>query len=516
MLLGGSVTRVVVMSSVSNSTSRRDFAVIATLVVAAFIVILNETTINIAIPNLMRDLKVTETTAQWLATGFLLTTGVLIPTTGYLLQKFTTRALFIAAMSTFCLGMLIAGLAPTFPVLLLGRIVQALGMGVMMPLLMTVILALIPPERRGAAIGLVVVVIAVAPAIGPTLSGLIMGVLSWRWVFLLILPIALGALAYGAKTLVNVTEVSDPTLDVPSVFISMLAFGGIVFGFSHIAGEGQGGISLSATALVPLLVGFVMLGVFIHRQLHIESPLLNLRAFSYKMFALAMATMGTLTLSLFGSFMLLPLYLQKVRHLDPTPAGLVLLPGGVLLGIASPIAGRLFDRYGPRVLTFVGATCLMGALWSYSRMTASTPIPLIVLTNCAQMLSMALLMTPVQTTGLNQLPRHLHSHGNAINGTIQQVSGAIGTSVLVAAMAIRTNSLFSGAEILSDAQKMAATTYGLQQAFAFAACISLVPFLLVLFLRRTTPAQAVAQASHEDDDSQTGEPEADGLALALH
>lgn len=499
----------------SSATSRRDFAVIATLVVAAFIVILNETTINIAIPRLMTDLNVTESTAQWLATGFLLTTGIFIPTTGFLLQKFTTRTLFISAMAVFSLGLLIAGLAPAFPVLLLGRVVQALGMGLMMPLLMTVILALIPAERRGAAIGLVVVVIAVAPALGPTLAGLIMGVLSWRWIFLLILPIALGVLGYGAKNLVNVTEVRDPVLDVPSVFLSALAFGGIVFGFSRLGGEGGASGGPGPLAIGSLLVGAVTLAIFARRQLHLESPLLDLRAFRYKMFALAIVTMGSLTMSLFGSFMLLPLYLQKVRHFDPTHAGLVLLPGGVMLGIVSPISGRLFDRFGPRVLTLVGATCLVGSLASFSQATPSTPIALIIAMNCAQMLSMAMLMTPVQTTGLNQLPRRLYSHGNAINGTVQQVSGAIGTALIITVMTLRAHSLFPGVEKLSDEQRLAATAYGLHSAFGFAACIALVPFVLVLFLRRTTAPQPEASGAVEEIEGE-GEPAADDLVFASH
>jgi MFS transporter, DHA2 family, lincomycin resistance protein len=475
------------MSSASESTSRRDFAVIATLVIAAFTVILNETTINIAIPNLVEVFDITEGTAQWLVTGFLLTTGVFIPTTGFLMQKFTTRTLYIAAMSVFCLGTLISGLAPAFPVLLLGRIIQALGTGLMMPLL----------------------VIAVAPAIGPTMAGLIMSVLSWRWVFLIILPIALAALAYGAKTLVNVTEVSDPTLDVPSVFLSALAFGGIVYGFSSIGGEGGGSVSFGWRALAPLLIGLIALAVFAYRQLHIESPLLDLRAFGFKMFALAMATMACLTLALFGSFMLVPLYLQNVHHLDAKTAGLVMLPGGVMMGVASPISGRLFDRFGPRVLTSVGATCLMGALWTFSTMTATTPLALIIGVNCIMTLAMSLLMTPVQTTGLNQLPRHLHSHGTAINGTIQQVAGAIGTALLVTVMTVRGQSLFPGVQTLSDEQKATAIAYGLQQAFLVAACIAFVPFVLVLFLRRTAPPDAALQEGHE-------EAEPGGVAYAVH
>ncbi|RYG62390.1 MFS transporter, partial [bacterium] len=282
-----------------DTTSKHDQKIIGTLLVAAFIVILNETIMSVALPKLMEELRITASVAQWLTTGFMLTMAVIIPTTGFLIQKFTTRRLFIAALGMFSIGTLVSGVAPGFPVLLLGRVLQACGTGLMMPLLMTVILTLIPPHRRGAAMGTVVIVIAVAPAIGPTISGFVVNSYSWRFLFFLVLPIALGALAYGYKNLVNVGEPSSPKLDVLSVPISALGFGGIVYGFSSASG-GEGGASGggwgSPVVIASLAIGIVSLAAFVLRQLKLESPLLDLRAFGYKMYTLSVIIVGTLSM----------------------------------------------------------------------------------------------------------------------------------------------------------------------------------------------------------------------------
>ncbi len=175
---------------VAQHTSRRDMGIIMTMLVAAFVVILNETIMNVALPKLMAELQISASTAQWLATAYMLVMAVLIPTTGFLMQRLTTRTLYLGAMGTFALGTLVAGMAPNFPVLLIGRVFQAAGTAIILPLLTTTILALIPLERRGAMMGTVSIVISVAPAVGPTISGLIVQSLSWRYLFFFVLPIA--------------------------------------------------------------------------------------------------------------------------------------------------------------------------------------------------------------------------------------------------------------------------------------------------------------------------------------
>ena len=480
-----------------DTTSPRDKKVIGTLLIAAFIVILNETIMNVAVPKLMTELDITASVAQWLSTGFMLTMAVLIPTTGFLIQKFTTRTLFVAAMSLFCLGTLVAGVAPGFVVLLLGRVLQACGTGLMMPLLMTVILTLIPPHRRGAAMGTVVIVIAVAPAIGPTISGFVVNSYSWRFLFFLVLPIALGALTYGYKTLVNVSEPSNPKLDIPSVPISALAFGGIVYGFSAASGgHGEGGSAggwSNPVVIASLAIGVISLIAFVLRQLKLESPLLDLRAFGYSMYTLSVIIVGTLSMAMFSTFLLLPIYLQQVHHFSSLKTGLLMLPGGVLMGISSPITGRLFDKYGPKLLTITGSVFLLVVLWQFTTVTETTHWMKLVAMHCAMMLSISCVMTPVNTTGLNQLPRSLHSHGTAISSTTQQVAGAVGTALLITIMSNGVQSFLhkagidatealqaTNAEIVRDA-----TNHGIQSAYGIASLIAIIPLVLVFFLKRT-------------------------------
>lgn len=496
-------------STISDATSdaiaeHRNRKIIGTLLVAAFIVILNETIMNVAVPKLMKELAITASVAQWLSTGFMLTMAVLIPTTGFLIQKFTTRTLFIAAMAMFSLGTLVSGIAPGFEVLLLGRIFQACGTGLMMPLLMTIILTLIPPHRRGAAMGTVVIVIAVAPAIGPTISGLIVNAYSWRYLFFLVLPIAMGVLTYGYKTLVNVGEPSNPKLDIPSIPISALGFGGIVYGFSAASGgHGEGGAAggwTHPTVIASLAIGVIALVIFVLRQLKLKSPLLDLRAFHYKNYTLSVLIVSTLSMAMFSTFLLLPIYLQQVHHYSSLKTGLLMLPGGVLMGISSPITGRLFDRYGPKALTIMGTTFLLVVLWQFSHVTETTPWMKLVVMHCAMMLSISCVMTPVNTTGLNQLPPQLHSHGTAISSTIQQVAGAVGTALLITVMSNGVQSFLSSTgveaktasvDILRDA-----TNHGIQSAYGVASFLAIIPFVLVFFLKRTQVSE------------QSGEPQA--------
>ncbi|HEX8550207.1 MAG TPA: MDR family MFS transporter [Abditibacteriaceae bacterium] len=484
-------------SVANDTTSPHDRKIIGVLLVAAFIVILNETIMNVAVPKLMEELQITASVAQWLSTGFMLTMAIIIPTTGFLIQKFTTRTLFVAAMTMFCIGTLVSGVAPGFPVLLAGRVLQACGTGLMMPLLMTVILTLIPPHRRGAAMGTVVIVIAVAPAIGPTISGFVVNSYSWRFLFFLVLPIALGALAYGYKNLVNVGEPSNPKLDIPSVPISALGFGGIVYGFSAASGgHGDGGAASgwsNPVVIASLAIGVISLVAFVLRQLKLESPLLDLRAFRYRMYTLSVIINGTLCMAMFSTFLLLPIYLQQVHHFSSLKTGLLMLPGGVLMGVSSPITGRLFDRYGPKLLTITGAIFLLVVLCQFTTVTETTPWVKLVLMHCAMMLSISCVMTPVNTTGLNQLPRYLHSHGTAISSTTQQVAGAIGTALLVTIMSNGIQNFLHSAGI--DAREALVTTnasivrdatnHGIQSAYGIAAFIAVIPLALVFFLKRT-------------------------------
>src|SRR6476660_1130673 len=262
--------------------------VIGLLVVSAFVMILNETILSVALPHLIVALDVSATTVQWLTSGFLLTMAVVIPTTGFLLQRITPRQVFLTSMTLFSAGTLICALAPGFPVLLVGRVVQACGTAVMIPLLMTTVMTLVAAERRGAMMGNITLVIAVAPAIGPTIGGLVLASLDWRWMFWSVLPLAVVMLTLGFGLMRLSSDTRSVPLDLVSVLISAVAFSGIVYGFSAIGAAGQGGGGLPPW--IPIVVGVVAFVVFVARQLRLqraERALLDLRPFTHRPFVVA-------------------------------------------------------------------------------------------------------------------------------------------------------------------------------------------------------------------------------------
>ncbi len=468
--------------------SARNRLVIGLLLVSAFVVILNETIMGVAIPHLMTDLKIPASSAQWLTSAFMLTMAVVIPVTGYLLQRLNTRPVFILAMSLFSAGTLVSALAPGFQVLLIGRIVQASGTAIMMPLLMTTIMNLVPPHSRGKTMGNISIVISVAPAIGPTISGLILSSLDWRWLFLLVLPIALAALALGASKIENVTVPSKAPLDILSVVLSAIGFGSFVFGVSELGAPEAGATPLDPRVM--LVAGAAVIAIFIWRQIHLqkyEKALLDLRTLQTTTFTIAAGMMAILMMSMFGVFILLPIYLLSVLGQTTLTTGLLLLPGGLIMGLCAPFVGRLFDRYGPARLVIPGAILFSGVMWSLTFISTTTSVWVVLAIHIVLSIGLALMFTPLFTVSLGSLPPKLYSHGSAIIGTTQQVAGAAGTTLYVAIMTWRAGILTQG-----EADAATATVGGMQSAFFVGALISLAAVVASFYVRRP-PGQPEGQ-----------------------
>ena len=464
--------------------SVRTGPVIALLVVSAFVVILNETIMGVALPQLMVDLDITASAAQWLTTGFMLTMAVVIPITGFLLRRFPVRTMFFTAMSLFSLGTLIAATAPGFEVLLAGRIVQASGTAIMMPLLITTVLNVVPAERRGRMMGTISIVISVAPAIGPTISGLVLSALDWRWMFWIVLPIALLSIVLGSIWVKNVTSTSRVPLDVLSVALSAFAFGGLIFGLSSIGESAEG--HAPVPVWIPLVIGVVSLAAFIARQLVLQRTdraLLDLRTFQSRAFSIAVVLVIISMTALFGTLILLPIYLQQVLAIEPLTTGLMLLPGGVLMGILAPIVGRLFDAVGPRPLVLPGAIVASGALWWMTTLDSSSTIGLIIAMHLMLNAGLAFMMTPLLTSALGSLRPQLYSYGSATVSTLQQLAGAAGTALFITLMTV--GSAAASAEGASGVEAMAA---GVHSAFQVGAIVSLGAVVLALFVRKPKPA----------------------------
>ena len=458
----------------------RNRLVIALLLTSTFVVFLNETIMSVAIPQLMDDLGVTASAAQWLTTAFLLTMAVVIPITGFLLQRLHTRPIFILAMSIFSIGTLVCAVSPGLELLVVGRVVQATGTAIMMPLLMTTVMQLVPPEGRGKTMGNISIVMSVAPAIGPTISGLILTYLDWRWMFILVLPISLGALALGARLMQNVSTPRFAPLDVLSVVLSALAFGGIVYGLS---GLGEGAMHAQAVSpLVPLGIGVVSMALFVFRQLGLQKrdgALLDLTTFTHANYTFSVIAMGFAMMALFGMIILLPIYLQNVLGISTLNTGLLLLPGSLLMGLLGPVVGRLYDRIGTTPLVVPGAILVSLVLWALTQVSETTSVWMILAGHVVMSLGLALVFTPLFTASLSSLPMRLYSHGSAILGSAQQVAGAAGVALFVAVMTLQSASLAAG-----GAEPVAALTGGLRMGFLCGAVISLFAIVAVIFVKK--------------------------------
>lgn len=411
----------------------KDMAVIWVLLSAAFVAILNETTMAIAIPHLIHDLSISPIAAQWVTSAFMLTMAVVIPITGFLLRRFTTRQMFLAAISLFSAGTLLAALATGFPMLLGARVVQASGTAVMMPLLMTTIMELVPAASRGRMMGRVSVVISLAPAIGPTLSGFLLDHFGWRAIFFVVLPIALVAMLIGWRWLTDVGESVQAPIDVLSIVLSAFGFGGLVFGLSQIGGLGSSSGTLQM--VIALAFGVVGLGLFLWRQVVLQrrdDALLDLRVFASRDFTLSIVQMFLLSLAFFGSITVIPLYLQNALRLTALEAGLVALPGALAMGLLGPVIGRIYDQRGTRILLIPGSVLAAAMLWVFTTVTTGTPVWLVLVAQTALSVGLALSFTPLFTASLASLKRRFYSYGSAVVGTVQQVAGAAGIAVMMA------------------------------------------------------------------------------------
>ncbi|HLS44506.1 MAG TPA: MDR family MFS transporter [Ornithinicoccus sp.] len=465
----------------ASAAQRRTPPVVMWLVAAAFVVILNETIMMNAIPQLMEGLQIDEVAAQWLSTAFMLTMASVIPVTGWFLQRVTTRTAFATAMTVFSIGTALAVVAPAFPVLLAARIIQASGTAVMMPLLMTTLMTVVPARDRGRVMGNVTLVMSVAPALGPAVAGVLLQLGSWRLIFAVVLPIAVVVATFGLRRLPNVGEQREQSIDWFSVVVAALGFGGLVFGLSRF-GQGLG-------AEPWLIVGASLLAIlgFVLRQLQLQrhgNPLLDLRTFQHTVFTRAVLLLSVGFMSMLGAMILLPLYLQDLRGLSALQTGLLVMPGGIAMGLLGPRVGRTFDRYGSKLLIIPGALGASAALMSLTLIGGSTPYWQLLAAHMLLMVSLAAVFTPAFTLGLGDVPGHLYSHGSSILGTMQQVAGGLGTAVVITIMTARAGSLASG-----GAAPLEAAVGGMRWGFGFGAVMSLVMVALVLLMPNRLPEQ---------------------------
>lgn len=397
------------------------------LISGCFLSVLNQTLLNVALSNLMDVFDVTAATVQWLSTGFLLVNGVLIPTTASLMKRFTTRQLFISSMLFLLLGTVICAISPNFMFLLIGRMIQAVGAGIIIPLMMSVILFIYPAEKRGSAMGLIGFAMIFAPAIAPSLAGFIIDYVSWRWLFIGLAPFIFIVILLALKFLANVSETEKSKLDFLSVILSTVGFGLILYGFSSAGDKGWS----ASIVIFSLIIGLLFTIFFCIRQIKSKDPVLNLSVFKYKVFTLTSLLNVLVTMIMYADLILLPIYLQTGRGFSAFEAGLLLLPGAVINAFLSPVTGKLYDKIGAKPLFIIGLLFMIPSMWAVMDLTASTSFMYLMIRTIILRIGISFITMPLNTSALNALPRQLGSHGSAVVNTVRQLAGAIGTAVVV-------------------------------------------------------------------------------------
>lgn len=460
--------------------TRKQILMLSVLIFGTFVTVLNQTVVAPALPSIMGEMQVDAAAAQWLTTGFTLVNAIMIPVTAYLTDRFSTRNLFVASMLIFTCGSALAGWGANFFVLLLGRLVQAAGAGILMPMGMTVLMRTFPVEKRGTAMGLFGVVIAFAPAIGPTIAGLIIDQADWHIMFwgITVLSAIVVVSAFLAIEKTDPLAKGDVVMDKLSVVLSSIGFGALLYGFSTI---GSAGIDIYDGAAT--LVGAIALVFFVRRQLHLERPMLRVDVLKNRKFLIGTVIGMIVQSALLAVGIMVPIYVQSLLGLSATVSGLILMPGAIIMGIMGPIAGRLFDRYGPRILSIVGTGVLTATSFVFAFFSTETSVAFLTVVYTIRLFSLSLVNMPITTWAMNSLDDKVLNHGTSVNNTLRQVAGSLGTAIVIS---VYTTVAGANEGAMGWVQ---ANMLGIDIAFAVSGTLCLIAFVMVVLLVRNRPGE---------------------------
>ncbi|MBW3094902.1 MFS transporter [Bifidobacterium sp. 64T4] len=437
------------------------------LYIGAFLGMLSETSMNIALPDLCTAFDITTGTAQWMVVGYMLAIGVILPCVGFLLKWIKAKALVLIALACFLVGSVMSAAAPIFPLVLAGRIIQGIGTGIVLPTMYAAIMRVFPPKKIGAANGVAGLVIMFAPVIGPTLSGLMIGAFSWRAIFILFAIVAVIAIICTAAFFITPIETTHPKIDMPSVIASIIGFGCLVAGVSLVADMG-----FSALVIALLAIGILVIAYYAYRQLHIGNPVLDLRALGIATFRIP-ALMVTCSFACTLAIMYLaPQELQRGLGLSTSTAGMLMLAGGVVNAVCSFASGRMYDKVGARPLVWGGIVLAFIGSLLFLAIGVDTAPAFFVLAHVVFMIGIPLMQQSAQSAALKGLPRELAADGSTILNTMQQVVGAIGTSVATCLLGLGTGA--------TEAQGFVA---GSRYGYIFGLVLIVLVAVLSLFLK---------------------------------
>lgn len=463
--------------------AKNQLQMIVVLLAGAFVAVLNATLLTPALPTIMADMGIASTTVQWLTSGYALTEAVIIPLAAYLMGRFSTRRLFIGGMTLFAAGSLVSAVAPVFPLLLLGRVMQACATGFVMPMVFSVILLVIPRERRGSAMGIIGLVIGFAPTIGPSLSGVLVDTVGWRAIFVIVAVVAAIIVACAAKMLKPYGEFRRSRFDLLSVVLSTCGLICLLYGLSSVSSSTNLGFTVGL-----IVAGIALVGLYAYRQLNLAEPMLRvdiLKTVNYRTVVIVIALFQA---ALIGMETVMPLYIQGVLGQSATVSGLTLLPGALIGAFTGMLAGRLFDKFGVRVPVLIGAAVILCGVLGFTQFRADSPVLLVSVMYAVLAIGIQFTMTPVNTWGVNSLPNEAIQHAQSTSNTINQVAASFGTALLVSVAAT-----VSGAA--SDLAGVERTFAGYHASFCTTALLAACAIVLILvFVRDKKKSVASSEA----------------------
>ena len=466
--------------SVNKNNTKK---ILFVLLLGGFMSMLSETALSIVFPHIMLQYNISAGTVQWLTTIYVLVSGIVFLISAFLIERFSTRKLFMSSMVFLIIGTIVSGISSNFPVLFAGRVIQAVGTGILVPLIFNTILILIPRQKQGLVMGLVSLVILSAPMFAPVFMGFLIGFMDWHWFFLLVLVFFIATSVLGISFLRNVTEVTCPKLDILSVILAAVGFSGIIMGFS-----GLGDYGLSLNVIMPLIIGIISLILFAARQLTMEHPLLDLHVFKYPFFTIGIIINVINVMVVFAIVIILPMYLQNGLGTTSFVASLVMLPGSILNCLLPLLAGHIYDRHGPRVIVSSGLAIMCISMIFLSNLSVSTTLAAVLIINCGLYIGSALLMSPNQTNTLGNLDSKHYASGSAIMTSLQQIGGAIGSSLFVSFMSFGQHSYLQNIINPDSAQQISALISGVNFSFLIGTIILVFVFVLSLFLKKEAHA----------------------------
>ena len=427
------------------------------------------TALTTALPPIVKDLNISITMGQWLTSGYSLAMAIMMPLTAFLINRFPTKKLYCSAIVIFIVGLIICCMAPTFPIMMIGRIVQASGNGILTSMAQVITLSIFPSEKKGSAMGWYGLSVGAAPVIAPTIAGIMVDQVGWRMIFVAAAVIMVIGLVYAIAVLGNVLDNEAVKFDVGSFVLSAIAFGGVTLGIGNIGNYGLMGMQ----TYIPLILGIVGSVLFVRKQMHLKEPFLDVRILSNRDYAISVIGSMLLYFIMMGSSILLPLYVQQVKGLSATTSGLVALPGSLAMAIISPFAGKLFDKLGIKILLFSGSVCLIVSNLCMYFITLDTSVWFAAVFNVVRSVAIGCLMMPLVTWGAGSIDTRKTSHATALLTSLRTISGAIGSAVFVAVMTVATS--YKVKQLGDDA-----SMYGMNVAYAAMALSSLLLLVVAI------------------------------------